>query len=151
LPPPDTARSQPPAWPVDPDQKRRKDAAAAKRNRKDVNIELDAAGTPLSPSELNRTGSIRPSTRSAGPNNAGGDYEGNPVAPSQLGYLGGLFSWSGFGFGAQKEEVGTFTREPSREALTAPPVGYQTPSEAAPYGVTKRTERAKAVPHDPAR
>jgi hypothetical protein len=151
LPPPDTARNQPAAWPVDPDQKRRKDAAAAKRNRKDVNIELDAAGTPLTPSELNRPGAARAGSRSGGPTNAGGDYEGNPVAPSQLGYLGGLFSWSGFGFGGQKEEVGTFVHEPSREALTAPPAGYQTPSADAPYGVTKRVERAKAVPHDPAR
>jgi hypothetical protein len=63
--------------------------------------------------------------------------------------MGGLFSWSGFGFTAPKEEVGTFTREPSREELTAPPVGYQTPSSTSPYGVTKRIEKGKAVPHDP--
>jgi hypothetical protein len=105
--------SQPPAWPVDPDQKRRKDAAVAKRNRKDPNIELDAAGTPLSPSELNRPGAARADAKSGGPNNAG-DVEGNPVEPSKLGYLGGLFTWTGFGFGVQKDEVGTFTREPPR-------------------------------------
>ena len=70
--------------------------------------------------------------------------------PSQLGYFGGLFSWSGFGFGmgAPKDEVGTFTREPPRAALTAPPVGYQTPSPAAPYGVTKRIEYGKAAKPD---
>jgi hypothetical protein len=143
------ANTPPPAWPVDVDQKRRKDAAVAKRNRKDANIELDAAGTHLSPSELNRPGTRRADAKSGGPTNSGGDYEGNPVAPSALGYMGGLFTWSGFGFGAPKEEVGTFTREPSRGELTAPPVGYQTPSATSPYGVTKRIEPGKAVPHDP--
>jgi hypothetical protein len=78
------------------------------------------------------------------------DADGSAVLPSQLGYFGGLFSWSSFGFGLvqPKEEVGTFTREPPRAALTAPPVGYQTPSPAAPYGVTKRNEYGPASKPD---
>ena len=67
--------------------------------------------------------------------------QGSNMAPSELGYFGGLFSRR-LRFrlaGSPKDEVGTFTQEPPREALTAPPAGYQTPSPAAPYGVTKRT------------
>jgi hypothetical protein len=151
LPPPETTGSQPSAaWPVDPDQKRRKDAAAAKRNKRDASFELDKAGVPLTPSELNPVGASTPRTASgASTAPASGDPDGGAVLPSKLGYFGGLFSASGFGFGAQKDEVGTFTREPPREALTAPPPGYQTPSPAAPYGVTNRIEN-KVTPVDPA-
>jgi len=152
LPPPEAAPAQPSAaWPVDPDQKRRKDVAAKKRNKRDASYELDRDGVPLSPSELDPPGA-KPRTGSGGSNaTPGTDPDGGAVAPSKLGYFGGLFSWSGLGFGLgpQKEELGTFTREPPREALTAPPVGYQTPSPAAPYGVTNRNEN-KVVPIDPA-
>jgi hypothetical protein len=140
LPAPEAARAQPsPAWPVDPDQKRRKEAAAAKAKRKTTPYDPDVEARNLMPSELNRSG---PGPVPAGSGRNSEDPEGTAVAPSQLGYFGGLFSWSslGFGFTEPKEEVGTFTREPPRAALTAPPVGYQTPSPAAPYGVTKRTE-----------
>jgi hypothetical protein len=64
--------------------------------------------------------------------------------------MGGLFSWSGFGFGGQKEEIGTFTKEPPRQALTGPPVGYQTPSPEQPYGVSKEQIRRTVKPLDPA-
>jgi hypothetical protein len=153
LPPPEATGTVPaPAWPVDPDQKRRKEAAAAKRNKRDASYALDRDGVPLSPSELDPPGA-KPRSSSGGGSNAtaGGDPDGSPVLPSKLGYFGGLFSGKAFGFGIgpQKDEVGTFTREPPREALTAPPPGYQTPSPAAPYGVTKRNEN-KVVPLDPA-
>jgi hypothetical protein len=152
LPPPEAATTQPnPAWPVDPDQKRRKDAALAKKNKIDPSYALDRDGVPLSPSELDPAGA-KPRTSSGGGSNGtpGGDPDGGAVLPSKLGYFGGLFSGSAFGFGiGPKEEVGTFTREPPRQALTAPPSGYQTPSPAAPYGVTKRIEN-KVTPLDPA-
>jgi hypothetical protein len=150
LPPPEATGTVPaPAWPVDPDQKRRKQAAAAKRNKRDASYELDQGGVPLSPSELNPPGAKPRSSSGSGSNaTPGGDPDGSPVLPSKLGYFGGLFSGSAFGFGiGQKDEVGSFTREPPREALTAPPAGYQTPSPAAPYGVTKRNE-TKVVPPD---
>jgi hypothetical protein len=148
LPPPEVVRTQPSAaWPVDPDQKRRKDAAAAKAKRKSTPDDPDIEARNLMPSELDRpgTGPVRPGS---GRNSE--DPEGTAVPPSQLGYFGGLFSWSGFGFGLTepKEEVGTFTREPPRAALTAPPAGYQTPSPAAPYGVTKRTGYGPVVKPD---
>jgi hypothetical protein len=144
LPPPETVRPQANgAWPVDPDQKRRKELAAAKRNKKptsDVAIE----GLPLLPSELDRPGARTASSPAARTTNGNGDPDGAPVLPSKLGYIGGLFS-NGLGFTPQKDEVGTFTREPERNSLTAPPPGYQTPSPAAPYGVTKRIEYGTAI------
>jgi hypothetical protein len=143
LPPPEAVTAQPnAAWPVDPDQKRRKDVAAAKRNRKGSN-DPDMEGRSLRPSELNPAGTARPgaSTRTT---NGNGDADGRAILPSQLGYVGGLFS-SGFGLGTQKDEVGTFTHEPARNTLVAPPPGYQTPSPAAPYGVTKRIEYDKPM------
>ena len=50
----------------------------------------------------------------------------------------------------EKEEVGTFTKEPPRSSLTTPPVGYRTPSGAQPYGISKSTPRPTVTPLDPA-
>jgi len=152
LPPPEATPAQPAAaWPIDPDQKRRKAAVATKRNKKDPNIALDRDGVELMPSELNRSGPSAARTGSGGSNAAPGiDPDGAAVAPSRLGYTSSIFSWTGLGFGpGSNQEVGTFTREPPREALTAPPPGYQTPSPAAPYGVTKRND-TKVKPVDDA-
>ena len=77
------------------------------------------------------------------------DGEASNLAPSQLGYFGGLFSWPGFGFG-EKEEYGTFKKEPPRRSLTDPPIGYRTPSPAQPYGIAKSTPRPTVTPRDPA-
>ena len=43
------------------------------------------------------------------------------------------------------KEVGTFTTEPPRTSLIAPPAGYQTPSPAQPYGFVKRPEYQKPM------
>ena len=143
LPPPETAAAKNPAWPVDPDLKRRDEEAAKKKQVRRRGYEVEMEGRNLTPSELNPAG-----TRSAGSTGGSGgpntDASGSPVPPSQLGYFGGLFTWSGLGFGlGPKSEVGTFTAEPPRTALTAPPIGYQTPSSAQPYGLTKRLEYPK--------
>ena len=47
-------------------------------------------------------------------------------------------------FGSKDDEVGNFTQEPPRTALTEPPQGYQTPSPEQPYGVNKTTAAPKA-------
>ena len=76
--------------------------------------------------------------------------EGSNMSPSEMGYFGGLFSWSGLGFGS-REEYGTFSKEPPRRSLTEPPLGYQTPSPDQPYGIGKQTPTRKSVtPLDPA-
>ena len=55
----------------------------------------------------------------------------NPIlSPSQLGFTG---SFSGL-FGGNKAETAPFKGEPTRESLTQPPVGYQTPSPNFAYG-----------------
>src|SRR2546423_1406336 len=64
--------------------------------------------------------------------------EGRSMQPSELGYFGVLFSSFG---GSSKDDVATFDREPPRNSLTAPPSGYQTPSAAQPYGLTKKDNK----------
>ena len=55
----------------------------------------------------------------------------NPMlSPSQLGYTGGF---SGL-FGGSKTETAPFKEEPTRDSLTQPPPGYQTPSPNYAYG-----------------
>ena len=55
----------------------------------------------------------------------------NPIlSPSQLGYSGGF---SGL-FGGNKTETAPFKGEPTRDPLTQPPAGYQTPSPNFAYG-----------------
>ena len=126
LPPPEkTSVDKNPAWPVDPEVKlRREEAAARKRGGKAVD-----PADPLGPVALGAKG---PSTLWEKP----GD---DPTAPSknkEPGFFTMLYN--GQLWGGPKEEVGTFEGEPPRTKLTEPPPGYQTPSPAAPYGVTKR-------------
>ena len=151
LPPPQAnAAPRNPAWPVDPDVKRAKDNADARKKRSTKWYEEEERSRPLTPDELNPPGTRQTTTASTG--GAPADARpGDRLLPSELGYSGGLFSWEGFGFGAKKPEIGTFTQEPPRSDLTAPPVGYQTPSAAQPYGTSPRIEYGKAQPHDPAR
>jgi hypothetical protein len=136
LPAPESvATEKNPAWPVDPDVKQRQEATAKRKTGGEYDRTNEYRN--LMPSEIDRG-------RSAGSGKpAETDADGKVLKPSQLGYFGGLFS-SGLGFGGPKEEVGTFRAEPPRTSLTAPPTGYQTPSAAAPYGVTKRLEPGKA-------
>jgi len=130
LPPPGQAteaKAPAPNWPKDPDEQRRKAAAEA---RKKANKDPREASRILTPSELNQKGKGRSS---------GGDTTdqpgGNPgtnaiLSPSQLGYTG---SFSGL-FGGSKAETAPFKGEPTRESLTQPPSGYQTPSPNFAYG-----------------
>jgi hypothetical protein len=116
-----------PNWPKDPDEQRRKAAIAA---RKKANKDPLEASRILTPSEL---------AQKRGAKSAGGESVdqpgGNPgtqaiLSPSQLGYEGGL---SGL-FGGSKAETAPFKGEPTRETLTQPPPGYQTPSPNFAYG-----------------
>jgi len=129
LPPPaaDAAEVKAPNWPKDPDEQRRKAAIAA---RKKANKDPIEASRILTPSEL---------AQAKGKKSSGGDSVdqpgGNPgtnavLSPSQLGYTGGF---SGL-FGGNKAETAPFKAEPTRESLTQPPPGYQTPSPNFAYG-----------------
>jgi hypothetical protein len=151
LPPPQARAAKPaPSWPNDPDVARARKANEAKRKLGVGNTaaQLEEQSRPISPDELNKGRGV--SARS-GSNAASVDNDGRPVAPSELGYFGGLFSGRAWGFSGSRDEVGTFTNEPPRTQLTEPPPGYQTPSPAQPYGVSKRIERTPVQPFDPAR
>jgi hypothetical protein len=129
LPPPAEAAADMKAknWPKDPDEARRKAAVAA---RKKANKDPVEAARILTPSEL---------AAAKGAKSSGGESVdqpgGNPgtsalLSPSQLGYSGGF---SGL-FGGSKTETAPFKGEPTRESLTQPPGGYQTPSPNFAYG-----------------
>src|SRR5215475_1945109 len=150
LPPPEQASAARAAgWPVDPDQKRRQDASKKRKETNYRGYDPDVEGRNLTPSELNPAGA--PSSTSAGGTPGSmGDDDGRPKRPSELGYFGGLFSSFGSSFGGQKEESATFTHEPPRNSLTAPPTGYQTPSSAQPYGIGPKKEKQTVTPYDPA-
>src|SRR5262249_23923309 len=65
------------------------------------------------------------------------------MKPSELGaksFFSDIFSSF-----SNKGETGTFTGEPVRENLTAPPAGYQTPSPDQPYGLSPKGQNAKAM------
>jgi hypothetical protein len=129
LPPPGTVSAEKmPNWPKDPDEARRKAAIAA---RKKANKDPQQGARTLLPSELAQKGTSA---------STGGDSRdrpgGNPVmlSPSQLGYDGGVLGF----FKGNKTESAEFKGEPSRESLTQPPVGYQTPSSKYMYGTGPR-------------
>jgi hypothetical protein len=127
LPPPATAAEVPaPNWPKDPDIQKRKAAIAA---RKKDNKDPREASRVLTPSEL-ALGKTAPAKRSAETNQPGDPGANAILSPSQLGYEGGL---SGL-FGGSKTESAPFKGEPTRETLTMPPAGYQTPSPNFAYG-----------------
>jgi hypothetical protein len=138
-----------PSWPQDPDHARRNQRSAAQKRAgaNDLSRVLDRQSGAISPDQLNVPGgTVAPS----GPPRGDISGDGKPVNPSELGYFGGLFTSRAWGFGGYRDEVGTFNKEPSREALTAPPSGYQTPSSEHPYGTNRRIERTAPKQLDPA-
>jgi hypothetical protein len=134
LPPPASASGEvkDPNWPKDPDEARRKAAIAArKKSNKATPVE---AARALTPDELNAARTA-PQARTSNDSVQPGNSATNPMlSPSQLGYTGGL---SGL-FGGNKTETAPFKGEPTRESLTQPPVGYQTPSPNFAYGTGPR-------------
>jgi hypothetical protein len=146
LPPPRDAgavTTSNPAWPNDPDVKARKAAVTNKKKLNRTAAEaMEAEGRPLSRSEL-EVGRVPPGTDNRKPQSP--EESARPMRPSELGSKG-IFSDLFSTFRSDKTEVGTFTGEPVRESLTAPPPGYQTPSPNQPYGVGPQVER-----HQPAK
>jgi hypothetical protein len=127
LPPPGqvAAESKVPNWPKDPDEQRRKAQIEA---RKKSNKDPREASRILMPSELAQKGKGRSSGDDS--NQLGGNTNSNPLMPSELGYKLGF---SGL-FNGNKAETAPFKGEPTRESLTQPPAGYQTPSPNFAYG-----------------
>src|ERR1700712_4757118 len=129
LPPPEAAKTEIKAanWPKDPDEQRRKAAIAA---RKKDSKDPVAASRLLMPSELNQRGPKDTSTANSETLPGGEPAAHAILSPSQLGYSGSF----GRLFGGNKVETAPFKGEPTRESLTQPPAGYQTPSGNFAYG-----------------
>jgi hypothetical protein len=126
LPPPAAADAKAaPNWPKDPDEARRKAAIAArKKDKKDP----QESARVLTPAELAVGKTAAPARTGNDPIQPG--VTTNPsLSPSQLGYTGGLSMFKG-----NSAEAKPFTGEPTRDALTQPPSGYQTPSPNFAYG-----------------
>ncbi len=121
------AETKVPNWPKDPDEQRRKAAIAA---RKKANKDPIEASRILTPSELAQRGRGKSSGDSVTDQPGGNPGVNAILSPSQLGYKGGF---SGL-FGGNKAETAPFKGEPTRESLTQPPSGYQTPSPNFAYG-----------------
>jgi len=107
-------------------------AARKKDAHKDAGELSRDAARVLSPDELNKGRTAGSSGGTAGSDSApGGDPSKNVMlSPSQLGYEGRLMGL----FRGNKSESAPFKGEPSRETLTMPPPGYQTPSPNFAYG-----------------
>ena len=128
LPPPASASAdmKAPNWPKDPDEARRKAAIAARK--KDNKDPVEARRT-LTPSELNK-GKVAASARTNNDPIQPGVSNSPMLSPSQLGFTGSF----GDLFGGNKSETAPFKGEPTRDSLTQPPTGYQTPSPNFAYG-----------------
>ena len=132
LPPPagTTADVKAPNWPKDPDEARRKAAIAQRKKSKPDPIE---ASRILTPSELATGKTATRTPANAGDASLPGDPAANAIlSPSQLGFSG--FSGISTMFGGNKTETAPFKGEPTRDSLTQPPPGYQTPSPNFAYG-----------------
>jgi hypothetical protein len=129
LPPPVSASKdvRAPNWPKDPDEARRKAAIAA---RKKAKPDWQQANMPVSRAELDAGGRPVDHSGSADPAQPGG--LNNPVlTPQALGFEGRFSDL----FGSKQVEVEPFKGEPTRDSLTQPPTGYQTPSPNYAYGL----------------
>jgi hypothetical protein len=144
LPPPrdEADVSKTPAWPKDPDVARRKQELAAEKAKLKGNLSVEEQARALRPDELDKPGAGE--KKSADAKGAGKSPEdtSRPLMPSDLGtktekIFGSIWS----SFTPAKPESAPFTGEPPREAMTAPPSGYQTPSPNYPYGMGVQDQR----------
>lgn len=131
LPPPQAAGAagiRNPAWPREPDRR----VSVSNRPNARATAEDPGSHSVLTPDELRR--GSNPRAGGGAMQSAGSIDEANvgrPLSPSQLGSQS-IFNWNSL-MGTHLNEQAKFSGEPTRNALTQPPPGYQTPSTAAPY------------------
>jgi hypothetical protein len=150
-------------WPKDPDERQRKAVIAAKKKNAPpvarVQVPTEVAATGATPAAV-AAGPARPiniappaedppapipgTTRPAYANDSNGTARIDPVydQPGDLFKGGASVIGDSIGdplglFGTKKADIAPGT-EPTREALTQPPMGYQTPSPNYPYGVASK-------------
>ncbi|HYY38159.1 MAG TPA: hypothetical protein VE801_10520 [Xanthobacteraceae bacterium] len=147
LPPPlseDELTAKTPAWPKDPDVKRRKDQAAAEKARLKGTNSVEEQMRVLRPDELDKPGRAAKGSDAKGAGKTA-EESSRPMMPSELGtntkkIFGSIIS----SFTPAQPEAEPFTGEPTRDSMTAPPAGYQTPSPNYPYGIGTQDRRGKA-------
>jgi hypothetical protein len=151
LPPPASASAEKavPNWPKDPDEARRKaEIAKRKKDKKDTRdatmVSAEAA-RPLSPNELNAARQKPSGDTQSSDSLKPGDANTNPLMPSDLGWKGGFTGM----FKGNSTEATQFKQEPTRESLTQPPPGYQTPSSNYLYGTGPKESLNKEGAWDP--
>jgi len=149
LPPPQSTGTvaNNPAWPKDPDVNKRKvEAAKKKQPNRTAGEAADAEARPLSRTELDRGRTAAGSTQPGGTVTKDADADASrALRPNELGsksLFSNMFSSAPW---ADKTEVGSFSGEPTRENLTAPPPGYQTPSPNQPYGLGPSRDERKGL------
>lgn len=139
LPPPASEAKAAPNWPKDPDERRRKEAIAARKKANKPKEPWQAA-QPLTPAELNAGRTAAAPRTNNDPIQPGTNNTNPTLSPAQLGYTGGLWHMI---TGSNSPESKQFTTEPPRQSLIEPPPGYQTPSPNYAYGsgpdATKKT------------
>ncbi len=125
-----------PEWPADPEIARQREQKRYDRLPIDQRRGDFYTGRALSPAELRRGTIARTGTR--GPATAVGEEitAGREKQDSPKGFFG-MFKY-------EEEKPVAFTGEPPRTRLTEPPVGYQTPSPNAPYGVVSKDKPSTA-------
>jgi hypothetical protein len=138
LPPPETRRPEAANWPKDPDVLERRAAREAirKRDKEKENNPYEQIRPQAEP----QLGQARARTATVAPQPGVSEErrlinEGSGIlSPSQLGVTSNLFGL----FGAKRNDNVPFTGEPTRESLTQPPPGYQTPSSNYAYGINEK-------------
>jgi hypothetical protein len=144
LPPPDKAsapQAKAPNWPKDPDEGRRRESA--KKKKKEEPGAFDnyfGSFLPTKPSAV-AAAPEEPQGPPPPPRPDNFTDRDNPVYDRAGNLWGGV---SGF-FGSSKTETVQFKGEPTRETLTQPPTGYQTPAPNFAYGVNVKTEVPRPV------
>jgi hypothetical protein len=152
-------------WPKDPDERQRKAVIAAKKKNAPPPTRVQTVA-PATPADVAAAGPARPiniapppeappipgTTRPAYANDANGTARTDPVydqpgdlfkggfstvMPSSVSDAFDVSNWFGNKKADPAAEAAPGT-EPSREALTQPPVGYQTPSPNYPYGLASK-------------
>jgi len=131
-----------PAWPKDPDVARRKQEQAAEKAKLKGNLTPEEQARALRPDELDKPGAGEKTSADAKGAGKSVEDSSRPLMPSDLGtktekIFGSIWS----SFTPAKPEQAPFTGEPPREAMTAPPSGYQTPSPNYPYGIGVQDKR----------
>jgi hypothetical protein len=143
LPPPASAtQANAPNWPKDPDIARRK--AVIEARKKEVKKEPWQSAQPLTQAEIEAGRKQQTATDNSKEPIEPGVTKNPSLMPEQLGYNGGLLGI----FKGNSSESAPFKGEPTRESLTEPPPGYQTPSSNFAYGTGPQKPMAKEGQYD---